>query len=123
MKPSRFKLWYRIDDIDTLGYNTLATSLTSPSEAEHTCFQEFCDKPSGDFFERRRAEELGKGLAKAGFIVSDQVDERSSIAETNASARQSKHQLSLTNIPTLTCSFHCCYCLSYTRPGRMNAEV
>lgn len=123
MKPSRYNIFYRVDDTAILGYNTFSTALVSLSEEEFACYQAFCQDPSNDVFAAGGMEELRVGLFEANLLVPDELDELARLAAINAATRQGNRQLSLTIIPTLACNCRCSYCFSYARPGRMTSDV
>ncbi|MHC4391882.1 MAG: radical SAM protein, partial [Planctomycetota bacterium] len=108
----------------TLLYNTLTGSFLSLGEEQLEQALTLLGRVAENVDPAELAhDELAQTLAKAGFIVRDDVDERAVVRERYwRKDEPSNRSISLTIAPTVSCNLSCTYCFQEHPPRRMSDE-
>lgn len=120
MKPSRFNLFYPLDDKSYAAYNSRTGSFL---HVTNECFQALSEGLSTGV--NTLTPSLKYVLAEFGFIVKDELDELRALRNELFNRRFDRRGLGITVAPTLGCNLRCIYCYeaSVRAPEHMSPEV
>ncbi len=108
-----------------MAYNTFSRGFMSLSESDFQFVGKLIlDIESGAISSESQLREtsLGDQLLSSGFIVQDEVDERSLVGKRYFEYKDATQHLSLTIAPTINCNFGCTYCFQEHPNKKMSAE-
>ena len=121
MKPSRYNVFYELDNGVTLAFNSASGALAEIEQKHIPRIRHLLKHPGR--IESERDGEFMEGLVGGGYLVGDAIDE-AAVLEAQANAhRHSTATLTLTLAPTLACNFACDYCYEGQSTVTMSDET
>lgn len=121
MKPSRYNVFYDLDNGVTLAFNSASGALAEIEKEHISRIRYLLEHP--DQVESEQDREFMEGLIGGGYLVGDAIDEVA-VLESQANVhRHSTATLTLTIAPTLACNFACEYCFEGRSTARMSDET